>query len=191
VSPTGSLLLVDDEERILKNLSRALRDEGHEVVATTNADDVPRLLGERPFDVLVIDNRMPRKTGLEILRDLAGGSDADRPQVVMMTAHATVESAIEAMRLGAFDYLQKPFDVDELLVVVGRALEHQRLRTQHRYLLAERDEGSLDPAVARPGRDHDADFAAARFASAHARSSNPISSSADLATFNVRPISSP
>ena len=58
----------------------------------------------------------------------------------MMTAHATVESAIEAMKLGAFDYLQKPFEVDELLVVVRRALEHQRLRTQHRYLLSERDE---------------------------------------------------
>jgi DNA-binding NtrC family response regulator len=58
----------------------------------------------------------------------------------MMTAHATVESAIEAMKLGAYDYLQKPFEVDELLVVAGRALEHQRLRTQHRYLLSEREE---------------------------------------------------
>jgi two-component system NtrC family response regulator len=58
----------------------------------------------------------------------------------MMTAHATVESAIEAMRLGAFDYLQKPFEVEELLVVVRRALEHQRLHSQHRYLLGEREE---------------------------------------------------
>jgi DNA-binding NtrC family response regulator len=140
MSPTGSILLVDDEERILKNLSRALRDEGHEVVATTSSDDVVRLLGERSFDVLVVDNRMPRKTGLEVLRDLAEVPDAERPQVVMMTAHATVESAIEAMKLGAFDYLQKPFEVDELLVVVRRALEHDRLRTQHRYLLSERDE---------------------------------------------------
>jgi len=57
-----------------------------------------------------------------------------------MTAHATIESAIEAMKLGAFDYLQKPFEVEELLVVARRALEHHRLRTQHRYLLSERDE---------------------------------------------------
>ena len=57
----------------------------------------------------------------------------------MMTAHATVESAIEAMKLGAFDYLQKPFEVDELLVVANRALEHQRLQFQHRYLISERD----------------------------------------------------
>ena len=58
----------------------------------------------------------------------------------MMTAHATVESAIEAMKLGALDYLQKPFEIDELLVVVQRALDHQRLRTDYRYLVSERDE---------------------------------------------------
>jgi DNA-binding NtrC family response regulator len=58
----------------------------------------------------------------------------------MMTAHATVESAIEAMKLGALDYLQKPFEIDELLLVVERALSHQRLRSQHRYLLSEREE---------------------------------------------------
>jgi len=58
----------------------------------------------------------------------------------MMTAHATVESAIAAMKLGARDYLQKPFEVDELIVVVAHAVEHQRLRTQHRYLISEREE---------------------------------------------------
>ena len=137
----GAILLVDDEERILKNLARALRDEGHEVVATTNPEQAVLLLGERPFDLLVVDNRMPVKTGLEMLRELASAiPEGERPEVVMMTAHATVESAIEAMKLGAFDYLQKPFEVDELLVVAGRALEHHRLRTQHRYLLSERDE---------------------------------------------------
>ena len=66
--------------------------------------------------------------------------ETERPQILMMTAHATVESAIEAMKLGALDYLQKPFEVDELLVVVSRALEHQRLAPQHRYLISERDE---------------------------------------------------
>jgi DNA-binding NtrC family response regulator len=83
---------------------------------------------------------MPGRTGLELIRDLASAPEGERPQIIMMTAHATVESAIEAMKLGAFDYLQKPFEVDELLVVARRALEHQRLRTEHRYLLAEREE---------------------------------------------------
>jgi DNA-binding NtrC family response regulator len=141
VSLRGTILLVDDEERILKTLGRALREEGHEVVATSRSLEAQRLLSERPFDLLVVDNRMPERSGLDLIRDLAASTpEAERPQVLMMTAHATVESAIEAMKLGAFDYLQKPFDVEELLVVTRRALEHQRLRTQHRYLLSEREE---------------------------------------------------
>jgi len=138
---TGSVLLADDEERILKTLGRALREEGHEVVATTSALEARRLLAERPFDLFVVDHRMPERTGLELIRDISSNvPEPERPLVVLMTAHATVENAIEAMKLGAFDYLQKPFEVDELLVVLRRALEHQRLRGQNRYLISERDE---------------------------------------------------
>ena len=91
--------------------------------------------------ILLVDNLMPELTGLDLIRELATTTpSADRPQILLMTAHATVESAIEAMKLGALDYLQKPFEIDELLVVVNRALDHQRLRTQHGYLLSERDE---------------------------------------------------
>jgi DNA-binding NtrC family response regulator len=169
----GSILLVDDEEKILKALGRALRGAGHEVVETSNPRQALRLLAERPFDVLVVDNIMPETSGLDLIREFVGGNGEGRtdvrdarsappaaprgdgaagervraaaergegPQIVMMTAHATVESAIEAMKLGAFDYLQKPFEIDELLVIVDRALDHQRLRTEYRYLLSERDE---------------------------------------------------
>jgi DNA-binding NtrC family response regulator len=138
---TGSILLVDDEERILKTLGRALRGEGHRVVEAASARAAERLLADQTFDVLVVDNLMPDRTGLDLIRDLvSSGAGADRPQIVMMTAHATVESAIEAMKLGAIDYLQKPFEVDELLVVAARAVEHQRLRRQHGYLISELDE---------------------------------------------------
>ncbi|MFI4945746.1 MAG: sigma-54-dependent transcriptional regulator, partial [Burkholderiales bacterium] len=137
----GSVLLADDEAGILKTLGRALREDGHEVIATSSALEAERMLQERPVDVFVVDHRMPGKTGLELVRQLVGSvAEAERPQVIMMTAHATVESAIEAMKLGAFDYLQKPFEVDELLVAVRRALEHQSLRRQHSYLLSEREE---------------------------------------------------
>ena len=137
----GSILLADDEEGILKALGRALREDGHQVTATASAAEATRLLADRSFDVLVVDHRMPGRTGLEIIRDLAAAvPEAERPQVIMMTAHATVENAIEAMKLGAYDYLQKPFEVDELLVAVRRALEHQSLSRQHRYLLSEREE---------------------------------------------------
>ena len=141
MSATGTILLVDDEDKILKTLGRALRDEGHQVVESNSSRRALRLLADRTFDVMVVDNVMPEMTGLDLIREIvASVGEAERPQMVMMTAHATVESAIEAMKLGAIDYLQKPFEIDELLVVVRRAVELQRLRTEHRYLISERDE---------------------------------------------------
>ena len=141
VTHRGSILLVDDEEKILKALGRALRDAGHEVIETTNPREAQRLMAERAFDVCVVDNMMPQLSGLDLIREyVASTPEGERSQVLMMTAHATVESAIEAMKLGALDYLQKPFEIDELLVVVRRALDHQRLKTEYRYLRSERDE---------------------------------------------------
>src|SRR4029079_792094 len=137
----GSILLVDDEEKILKALGRALREAGHAVVETTRARDARRLLTERTFDLFIVDNVMPEVSGLDLIREIVATTpENERPQILMMTAHATVESALEAMKLGALDYLQKPFEIDELLVVVWGALEHQRLRTEYRYLVSERDE---------------------------------------------------
>ncbi len=137
----GSILVVDDEEKIRKTLGQALRADGHEVVEAPSARVALRLLGERSIDVLLVDNLMPDMTGLELIREIAASTaDGDRPQILIMTAYATVERAIEAMKLGALDFLQKPFEIDELLVVVRRALDHQQLRTQQRYLITERAE---------------------------------------------------
>jgi two-component system response regulator AtoC len=138
--PSGNILLADDEEKILKTIGRALSQDGHDVVTTAHALEAQRLLLERPFDLLVIDYLMPERTGLEVIRELAQTMpESERPAIVMMTAHGTVESAVEAMKLGARDYLQKPFEVDELLVTVRRLLEEQRTKTGLRYLLSERD----------------------------------------------------
>ena len=137
----GSILLVDDEQKLRRALGAALRDDGHDVVEACDARAAKQSLAKQPFDVLVVDNLMPDMTGLELIRELTRTtSDGEQPQIVMMTAYATVESAIEAMKLGAADYLQKPFEVDELLVIVRQAIKNQRLRTQHRYLLTERRE---------------------------------------------------
>ena len=137
----GSILLVDDEPKIRQALAQALRDEGHDVNATGSPREALRLVGERPFDLLVVDNLMPELSGLELIREVVGATGtAERPQILMMTAHATVQSAIEAMKLGALDYLQKPFEIDEFLVVAARAIELGRLRTHHDYLITERDE---------------------------------------------------
>jgi DNA-binding NtrC family response regulator len=137
----GTLLLVDDEQKIRRVLGEALKAEGHEVLEAAGAREAQRILGERQVDVLIIDNLMPDMTGLDLIKELVATTpDTERPQILMMTAHATIESAIEAMKLGALDFLQKPFEVDELLMVVSRALDHQRLSSHQRYLLSERDE---------------------------------------------------
>ena len=137
----GSILLVDDEPKIREALAAALRDEQHDVTATGSPREALRVLNERPFDLLVVDNLMPEMTGLELIREVTSTMPAgERPEILMMTAHATIESAIEAMKLGAVDYLQKPFEIDEFLVVARRAVERERLRTHRDYLITERDE---------------------------------------------------
>src|SRR5262245_39061663 len=140
MSVRGSILLADDEEKILKRLGRALRDEGHEVVEAGSAREAQRQLGERSFDLLVVDNLMPGMTGLELIRDLAQSTpEAERPQIVMMTAHGSTQIVREAFKLGVEDFLEKPFEVEELIALASRAVKSQRLQTERQYLLSERD----------------------------------------------------
>ena len=157
MSMAGRILLADDEEKILKTLGRALRDDGHEVVTASNAREASRWLSERSFDLLIVDYLMPDRTGLDVIRDMVSTTpEVERPAIVMMTAHGSIESAVDAMKLGARDYLQKPFEVDELLVLTRRALEDQRARTGLRYLLSERDAEFGDYGIigrSRPIRD--------------------------------------
>ena len=136
----GSVLLADDEEKILKRLGRALREQGHEVVEASSAREAQRHLAERSFDLFVVDNVMPGITGLELLREVfATIPDAERPQIVMMTAHGSTQIVREAFKLGIEDFLEKPFEVDELLVLTRRAVRSRRLQTEKQYLISERD----------------------------------------------------
>jgi DNA-binding NtrC family response regulator len=136
----GTILLADDEEKILKRLGRALRDEGHEVVEATTIPEAQRHLAGRSFDLLVVDNVMPGMTGLEFVRELAQTTaPGERPQIVMMTAHGTTQLVREAFKLGVEDFLEKPFEVDELLALARRAVKSLRLETERQYLISERD----------------------------------------------------
>ncbi|MBI4263362.1 MAG: sigma-54-dependent Fis family transcriptional regulator [Acidobacteria bacterium] len=136
----GSILLADDEEKILKRLGRALRDEGHDVVEVTTTREAQRLLGERAFDLLVVDNVMPGMTGLDLVREMAHTTaPSERPQVVMMTAHGSTQIVREAFKLGVEDFLEKPFEIDELLALARRAVKSLRLQTERQYLISERD----------------------------------------------------
>jgi DNA-binding NtrC family response regulator len=136
----GAILLVDDEEKILKRLGRALRDEGHEVAEAATARDALRHLTERQFDLAVIDNVMQGMTGLELVRELASSmTDSERPQMVLMTAHGSTQIVRDAFKMGVEDFLEKPFEVDELLALARRAVKSHRLQTQKQYLISERD----------------------------------------------------
>ena len=139
-SSDGSILLVDDEEKLLKRLGRALRDEGHDVVEATSVREAQQHLARRAFDLMVVDNVMPGMTGMDFIRELAQTMPpAEKPQIVMMTAHGSTQLVREAFKLGVEDFLEKPFEVDELLALARRAVKSLRLQTERQYLISERD----------------------------------------------------
>ena len=121
------ILIVDDQEMMRDSLAATLVREGHEVVAAGDGQAaVTRLANGTRFDLLITDLKMPRMTGIELLAE----TKKLRPElpVVLMTAFATVQTAVEAMKLGAYDYIQKPFDPDDVGLVVRRALGRHRER---------------------------------------------------------------
>ena len=124
------VLVVDDEEGIRELVAEILRDEGLAVTTAQDGDEAAALLDRRSFHLLVTDLRMPGLGGLELLR--RARSVAPEMEVVVLTAHGTVGSAVEAMKAGAFDYLTKPLSSPaELRLVAARALERRRLK-EHR-----------------------------------------------------------
>ncbi len=126
------ILIADDQELMRDSLATTLAREGHEIVACGDgAVAVSKLEGGR-FDLLITDLKMPKLTGIELLAE-AKRLRPDMP-VVLMTAFATVQTAVEAMRLGAYDYIQKPFDGDEIKMLVDRTLEHSRLKLENQAL---------------------------------------------------------
>jgi DNA-binding NtrC family response regulator len=132
---TPRIAVLDDEARLVAILEMVLRRGGYEVEGFTSPEAALAALDARRFDLLLTDLKMPGLDGLGVVERVRA-SDADIP-VVVMTAHATIATAVAALRLGAFDYVEKPFDNDALLAVVARALDHSRLARENRYLRAE------------------------------------------------------
>jgi DNA-binding NtrC family response regulator len=118
----GRVLVVDDNARARQSMVDVLAAAGHEVVASASAIEALKLVDHTPFDVIITDLQMPGMDGLAFIRKLA--ERKVEAQIVMVTAFASVSSAVEAMRYGAFDYIEKPFDVEQLESLVARALRH-------------------------------------------------------------------
>ncbi len=121
----GSILVVDDERSVRELLEIALTGAGHRVTTADSGAAALRLLEDRNFDLVLTDLTMPGIDGMEVLRHATARPGA--PLVIVITAFATAETAVEAMRLGAYDYISKPFKVDEIELVVERALERRAL----------------------------------------------------------------
>ena len=127
-----TILIVDDEKNYLLVLEALLVDAGYEVITSDNTIEALEITMSHDLDLVITDMRMPGQDGMEFLAQLR--SRQPGPPVIMMTAYATVEKAVEAMKRGAFDYITKPFKNEELILTIRKAIEMHRLKQENRLL---------------------------------------------------------
>lgn len=120
----GKILVVEDNDVLRSSVVQALVENGHNVSEVGDGEEATERLQEESYDVVLTDMRMPKKSGLEVLRFAKQVNELT--VAIVMTAFGTIESAVEAMKSGAYDYIQKPFELEELEVKINRALEHRR-----------------------------------------------------------------
>lgn len=131
----AKILIVDDEPSILNVLHTLLQSNGHEPIPARGGEQAREMLGQDTFDLMISDIRMEPVDGMELLR-FAKGEKPEMP-VIMLTAFGSVETAVAAMKEGAFDYVTKPFKVDELVITIDRALEYSSVISENRSLRAQ------------------------------------------------------
>ncbi|MFL6278235.1 MAG: sigma-54-dependent transcriptional regulator [Blastocatellia bacterium] len=123
------LLIAEDEKNLSMVLQREMERFGHQVTLVHDAEAALRAARDAEFDVALLDIMMPGRSGLEVLRELR--QQEQPPEVLMMTGHATVETALQAMKLGAYDYLTKPCHIRELEAIINKAYEKRQLRQEN------------------------------------------------------------
>ncbi|PIW37696.1 MAG: Fis family transcriptional regulator, partial [Hydrogenophilales bacterium CG15_BIG_FIL_POST_REV_8_21_14_020_62_31] len=133
----GRLLIVDDERVALRNLEHILKKAGHEVTATTSGSNALVLLQKLPFDLVLTDLKMEKMDGMQVLR--RSRELAPDTEVIMITGYATLDSAVEAMKEGAFHYIAKPYRIEEVRQVVIEALEKVQIKRENRALREQLD----------------------------------------------------
>lgn len=127
-----SLLIVDDDLAHRTMLRTLVGGWGYQIAEADDGDAAIRLVRERPFDLVLMDIRMLRVSGIEALQEIKAYNPAI--PIILMTAFASVETAVEALKKGAYDYLTKPLDFDKLRLLIARAVEHTRLKEENRQL---------------------------------------------------------
>jgi two-component system nitrogen regulation response regulator NtrX len=127
-----NILIVDDEAGIRQSLKGVLEDEGYTAAVADSAEAGLDMLDKRPFDVVLLDIWLPGMDGLECLQRIKQSDDA--PEVIMISGHGTIETAVRATKLGAFDFIEKPLSLERTLILVKNAADAHRLRTENRDL---------------------------------------------------------
>jgi len=127
-----SILIVDDEASILQSLSGLLSDEGFEVITASNGYEALKVIDKESPDLVLLDIWMPGIDGIETLKEIK--KDNPYIQVVIITGHGTIETAVKATKLGAFDFIEKPLSIDKVIVAINNALNFRRLEEENRYL---------------------------------------------------------
>jgi two-component system nitrogen regulation response regulator NtrX len=145
------ILIVDDEQSIQKTLSSVLEDEGYRVSKAGSRDEAGRFLQEDPPDLLLLDVWLGEEDGLSFLEEVKRIPDS--PVVIVMSGHGTIETAVRALKVGAFDYIEKPFSLEKVLTVVANALRQRALELENR-LLKEQVEGHFDMVGRSPALEH-------------------------------------
>jgi two-component system response regulator AtoC len=143
------VLVVDDKENMLKLFEKILA-EGYQVTTASDGSRALAMIANDAFDVVVTDIRMPGAGGFEVLRAVKACSPST--EVVMMTGYGTIADAVQAMKMGAFDYLEKPFDPDAAALVVARAADHKRLVDEAAAVHHEQERGAFHNIVGRSAR---------------------------------------
>jgi DNA-binding NtrC family response regulator len=123
-----NVLVVDDEEAFAANLSKLLSRRGYNTVTADNGSAAIRMIEENPFDVVVLDLRMPGLGGIETLREMK--KKRPETQVIILTGHGTVDSAMDGIGLGAFDYAMKPILIKDLQEKIDQAYERKRIEEE-------------------------------------------------------------
>ncbi len=125
------ILVVDDEAEIRASLEEILREEGYGVATAADAEEAMDLVRDAPYEVVLLDIWLPGRDGLEVLAEMRELKTETRPEVVIISGHGTIEAAVKATKLGAYDFLEKPLSLDRTLIVIKNAVEARRLRTQN------------------------------------------------------------
>ncbi|CRK82742.1 sigma-54-dependent transcriptional regulator [Neobacillus massiliamazoniensis] len=126
---TNRIIIVDDEKDLLELLVNRLKRKGYEVDFAENAEDAIPLVKCHFYDIAIYDIRLPKMDGISLLKETK--KIQPEIQVIMLTGHGTIETAIEAMKLGAFDYLAKPYNLSELEIAIAKAIENKRLKEKN------------------------------------------------------------